>query len=158
MSSKWALILGSSSGFGAATSVALAKAGYSIFGVHFDLRSPLPNAVKVQDDVKAAGRKAAGLDDLHATLTRLLGEQHTMFEEAWQHLTLPQRAVLRAVVIEDGRELLSADVRARHRLPGASTVQAALAALVRYDTITKDGGRYAVVDSLFREWVARKTF
>jgi hypothetical protein len=110
------------------------------------------------DDVKAAGRKAAGLDDLHATLTRLLGEQHTMFEEAWQHLTLPQRAVLRAVVIEDGRELMSADVRARHRLPGASTVQAALAALVRYDTITKDGGRYVVVDSLFREWVARKTF
>lgn len=110
------------------------------------------------DDVKAAGRKAAGLDDLHATLTRLLGEQHTMFEEAWQHLTLPQRAVLRAVVIEDGRELLSADVRARHRLPGASTVQAALAALIRYDTITKDGGRYVVVDSLFREWVARKTF
>jgi hypothetical protein len=53
---------------------------------------------------------------------------------------------------------MSADVRARHRLPGASTVQAALAALVRYDTITKDGGRYVVVDSLFREWVARKTF
>ena len=110
------------------------------------------------DDVKAAGRKTAGLDDLHATLTRLLGEQHTMFEEAWQHLTLPQRAALRAVVIEDGRELMSADVRARHRLPGASTIQAALAALVRYDTVTKDGGRYVVVDSLFREWVARKTF
>jgi hypothetical protein len=110
------------------------------------------------DDVKAAGRKDAGLDDLHATLTRLLGEQHTMFEEAWQHLTLPQRAALRAVVIEDGRELMSADVRARHRLPGASTIQAALAALVRYDTVTKDGGRYVVVDSLFREWVARKTF
>ena len=110
------------------------------------------------DDVKAAGRKGAGLDDLHATLTRLLGEQHTMFEEAWQHLTLPQRAALRAVVIENGRELMSADVRARHRLPGASTIQAALAALVRYDTITKDGGRYVVVDSLFREWVARKTF
>ena len=54
----WALILGASSGFGAATSVALAKAGYSIFGVHFDLRSTLPNAVKVQDDVKAAGQEA----------------------------------------------------------------------------------------------------
>jgi NAD(P)-dependent dehydrogenase (short-subunit alcohol dehydrogenase family) len=58
MSSKWALILGASSGFGAATSVALAKAGYGVFGVHFDLRSTLPNAVKVQDDVKAAGQEA----------------------------------------------------------------------------------------------------
>ena len=110
------------------------------------------------DDVKAAGRKAAALDDLHTTLTRLLGEQHTVFEEQWQRLTLPQRAVLRALVIEDGRELMSSDVRTRHRLPGTSTVQAALAALLRQDIITKDGGRYVAVDSLYREWVARKTY
>ncbi len=71
------------------------------------------------DDIKAAGRKTVGLADLHATLTRLLGEQHTIFEESWQRLTLPQRAVLRALVLEDGRELLSADVRTLHgqRLP-----------------------------------------
>src|SRR5687767_1619367 len=110
------------------------------------------------DDVKAAGRKSVGMEDLHATLTRLLGEQHTVFEESWQRLTLPQRAVLRAVVIEEGKELMSADVRARHRLPGTSTVQAALAALLRQDIITKDEGRYVAVDSLYREWVARKTF
>ena len=58
MSSKWALILGASSGFGAATSIELAKHGYGIFGVHFDLRSTLPNAVAVQDAVKAAGQDA----------------------------------------------------------------------------------------------------
>lgn len=110
------------------------------------------------DDIKEAGRKTAGLDDLHRTLTRLLGEQHTMFEESWQRLTLPQRAVLRALVIEEGRELMSADVRARHRLPGTSTVQAALAALLRQDIITRDNGRYVTVDSLYREWVARKTY
>ena len=110
------------------------------------------------DDVKAAGRKTAGTEELHATLTRLLGEQHTVFEESWQRLTLPQRAVLRALVIEEGRELMSADVRARHRLPGTSTVQAALAALIRLDVVSKDDGRYAAVDSLYREWVARKTF
>ncbi len=58
MSSKWALVLGASSGFGAATSIELAKAGYGVFGVHFDLRSTLPNAVRVQDEVKAAGQEA----------------------------------------------------------------------------------------------------
>lgn len=58
MSSKWALVLGASSGFGAATSIELAKTGYGIFGVHFDLRSTLPNAVQVQDTVKAAGQEA----------------------------------------------------------------------------------------------------
>jgi hypothetical protein len=120
------------------------------------------------DDARAAARRRIGLDDLHETLRRLLGEQDTMFETIWQRLTLAQRAVLRAAVVEDGRELLSADVRSRHRLGGASSVQAALAALAREDVLTRgafdnpDGraktDRYAVVDSLFREWVARRTF
>jgi hypothetical protein len=98
------------------------------------------------------------LDDLHATLTRLLGEHETLFESLWQRLTLAQRGALRAAVLQDGRELLSADTRARHRLAGASTVQASLAALVREDILARDGQRYVVVDSLFREWVARTTY
>ena len=110
------------------------------------------------DEVRASGRRRAGLDDLHRTLRRLLAEQQTMFEAVWQRLTLAQRAVLRAVVVEEGRELLSADARARHRLGGASSVQAALAALVRDDLVTRESGRYLVVDSLLREWVARQTF
>jgi hypothetical protein len=110
------------------------------------------------DDVWAAGRETVGLDDLHLTLTRLLNEQHTVFEESWQRLTLSQRAVLRALVLESGRELLSAEVRSRHRLAGPSSVQSALAALVRQDIVLKEGVRYVVSDSLYREWVARKTF
>jgi len=81
-----------------------------------------------------------------------------MFEGAWQRLTLGQRAVLRAVVLEEGSGLHSADVRARHRLGGPSTVQASLAALVRDDLIAREADRYSVVDSLLREWVARQTF
>jgi hypothetical protein len=110
------------------------------------------------DDVKTAGRKTAGLEDLHLTLTRLLNQQHTVFEESWQRLTLAQRAVLRAIVLETGRELLSSDVRTRHRLPGASSVQSALAALVRQDVVMKEQGRYVVNDSLYREWLARRTY
>lgn len=112
------------------------------------------------DDVKREGRRRAGLDDLHATLHRLLGEQDTMFEAVWQRLTLAQRAVLRAVVIEQGTVILSAEIRMRYRLGGASSVQAALAALQRVDLTTRDSetGRYVVIDSLFREWIARKTY
>jgi hypothetical protein len=112
----------------------------------------------VWDDVRAAGTKSASLEDLHGTLKRLLGEHDTLFESMWQRLTLGQRATLRAAVLEDGRELLSADVRGRYRLSGASTVQASLAALVREDILARDGTRYVIVDSLLREWVARKTF
>jgi hypothetical protein len=49
-------------------------------------------------------------------------------------------------------------VRERHRLGGASSVQTALAALLRDDVIARDGSRYTVVDSLLKEWVARMTF
>jgi len=112
-------------------------------------------AHEVWDD--AQGGKTVGLDDLHQTLKRLLGEHEVIFEATWQHLTLAQRAALRAAVLEEGRELLSADVRTRYRLGGASTVQASLSALVREDILAREGTRYVVVDSLFREWVARHT-
>ena len=110
------------------------------------------------DEVRMAGRRRATLDDLHQALRRMLAQQHTMFEASWQRLTLPQRSVLRAVVLEEGRELLSAETRERHRLGGASTVQYALTSLLREDLISREGDRYIVVDSLLREWVARRTF
>jgi hypothetical protein len=110
------------------------------------------------DDVRAAGKRRIGVEDLHHTLHRLLAEQDTMFEAVWQRLTLAQRATLRAVVLAEGRELLSADLRLRYRLGGASTVQAALQALAREDVVARDPDRYVVVDSLMREWIARKTF
>jgi uncharacterized protein len=110
------------------------------------------------DEIRGRNRKRATFDDLHQALKRLLSEQQTMFEAIWQRLTLTQRAVLRAVVLEEGRELLSADTRTRHRLGGPSSVQTALAALVRDDVVARESGRYVVVDSLLREWVARQTF
>ena len=55
---RWALILGASSGFGAAASVALARNGFHIIGVHLDRRSTLPNAERVTAQVQAAGCRA----------------------------------------------------------------------------------------------------
>ena len=87
-----------------------------------------------------------------------MSEQETLFEAVWQRLTLQQRATLRAVVLQAGRELHSADTRSRHRLGGPSSIQTALAALTKQDVLLKEGPRYVVVDSLLREWVARRTF
>ncbi len=56
--SGWALILGASSGFGAATSQALARAGMDIVGIHLDPKATLPRAKAVQADLEAVGRKA----------------------------------------------------------------------------------------------------
>lgn len=54
---RWALILGSSSGFGAATCRALAADGFNIFGVHLDRRATMPAAHQVVADCEAMGVK-----------------------------------------------------------------------------------------------------
>lgn len=54
-SGQWALILGASSGFGAACATALAREGLHIFGVHLDRKSNLPNVEKIREDIRAAG-------------------------------------------------------------------------------------------------------
>ncbi len=128
-----------------------------------DLAGHLPYDVQrlaheTWDDARAVGAKRVGLEHLHLTLRRLLAEQAVFFEATWQRLTLPQRAALRALVLEDGVGLLGADVRARYRLGGASSVQAALAALQRQDVVTREDDRWVVVDSLMREWIARRTY
>ncbi|SRR5579884_39536 len=55
---EWALILGASSGFGEATSLALARAGFDILGVHLDRRSTLPNVERITGQIQEAGRRA----------------------------------------------------------------------------------------------------
>ncbi len=55
---KWALILGASSGFGAAAAIALARAGRNIFGVHLDRKATLPNVERVVAAIGEAGGKA----------------------------------------------------------------------------------------------------
>jgi len=55
---KWALVLGASSGFGEAISLALARAGRNVFGVHLDRKATLPNVERIQADVQAAGGRS----------------------------------------------------------------------------------------------------
>lgn len=55
---KWALILGASSGFGASTAEALARAGMHVCGVHLDRKATMENAERVIDAVRASGREA----------------------------------------------------------------------------------------------------
>ena len=55
---EWGLILGASSGFGAATARELGRRGMGILGVHLDRKATQPLAEAVVDDVRAAGSPA----------------------------------------------------------------------------------------------------
>ncbi len=52
---KWAVVLGASSGFGAATAKAWAKAGFGIVGVHLDLRGTKAMADAVREEIESTG-------------------------------------------------------------------------------------------------------
>ena len=54
----WALVLGASSGFGEAVSLALARAGMNIFGVHLDRKATLGNVERITAEISARGREA----------------------------------------------------------------------------------------------------
>ncbi len=56
--SKWALVLGASSGFGAASSLALARIGFNVAGVHLDRRATAANAERVSSEIQTMNRKA----------------------------------------------------------------------------------------------------
>ncbi|OGN87723.1 MAG: 3-oxoacyl-ACP reductase [Chloroflexi bacterium GWC2_73_18] len=55
---RWALVLGASSGFGEATSLALARAGYRIVGIHLDFRAALQHVEEIKERIAAAGSEA----------------------------------------------------------------------------------------------------
>src|ERR671924_1048470 len=78
----WALILGASSGFGEATSVALAKVGLNIFGVHLDRRATLPNVQRIVHAIESFGRRAEFFNVNAADE----GKRHEVLERAAQVL------------------------------------------------------------------------
>lgn len=77
---NWALILGASSGFGEATALALAAAGYHICGVHLDRKAGMERVDTITRRIEAHGRKAifingnAAEDEHRAEVIGKLGE------------------------------------------------------------------------------------
>lgn len=55
---SWAVVLGASSGFGAASALALGERGMDVFGIHLDRKATLANAERVRAKLMDLGRKA----------------------------------------------------------------------------------------------------
>ncbi len=55
---QWALILGASGGFGAASALALARSGFDIAGVHLDRRAAAGRVESLASEIRGLGRRA----------------------------------------------------------------------------------------------------
>jgi enoyl-[acyl-carrier-protein] reductase (NADH) len=82
---RWALILGASSGFGEATSLALAGDGYHVAGVHLDRRAGIQHVEEVRARIGQLGREAFffnmnAADDVQRA--EMLGALGRRFDEA----------------------------------------------------------------------------
>jgi hypothetical protein len=97
----------------------------------------------------------AGLDNYEVALDKLLRSEHAHFSLVWEKAARAQRLVLQALADEAGRPL-GREYRHRHGLPGASTVQRALEALVKDELVAKDGrGEYRLAEPFLAEWLRR---
>ncbi len=80
--SGWALILGVSSGFGAAAARCLAHSGVNIVGVHLDRRATMPGVEALKAEIEAEGREAwfynINAAD-HAKMTKVLHDVEGKF-------------------------------------------------------------------------------
>lgn len=57
LENTWAVILGSSSGFGEALCLELADCGMNIFGIHLDRKGTMPKVEEIINKIKSKGRK-----------------------------------------------------------------------------------------------------
>jgi uncharacterized protein len=104
---------------------------------------------------ETASRRKAGLGEVDRGLTGALHSEHAHFSLLWDAAAGGQRLLVQALAAEPGRPY-TADYRRRHRLPAATNVQKALAALRRRELVKQSAnGDWTISEPFFAEWVNR---
>ena len=96
------------------------------------------------------------VDIVERALTTIITQEHPAYAQIWTSLTTPQKKVLKAVILEDGRSLTSAEVLRRHGV-AAATMHKTLGVLddkgiIRQDE-TEASPRYRLEDPFFGAWL-----
>ena len=97
------------------------------------------------------GRKASS-EHLRRALAAVLRSEHAHFGLLWESAATVQKLVLQALAREPGRPF-TAEYRARHNLPPATSVQKALRALEQREVVVGADGAYRIVEPFLAEWV-----
>lgn len=105
-------------------------------------------------EVTAPGTTATTVE-LDEALRRVLRSEHSHFVRIWEQAARAQRVVLEAIADDPGQPAFSAAYRQRRGLPGPSTVQKALAALVDDELIERRADGYRIAEPFLTEWIVR---
>jgi hypothetical protein len=96
-------------------------------------------------------------DDVETALGQVLRSEHNHFARIWDEAPTVQRLLMLALAEEPAHGVYSAAYRARHDLPGPSSVGIALKALERKEIAGRsaDGDR-CLVEPFLAEWLVRE--
>ncbi len=88
-------------------------------------------------------------------LVRVLRSENAHFSVLWERASKAQRLMLEALAEDPGEPALGAAYRRTHNLPGPSTVQRALEALVANELVERHGDGYRIAEPFLAEWITR---
>jgi hypothetical protein len=98
---------------------------------------------------------AAGDEQLGQALEQVLRSENSHFTRIWQGASRAQRLTLEALARDPGRPPMSNAYRRTHGLPGTSTVQRALEALVHDELAERHASGYRIAEPFLAEWIVR---
>jgi hypothetical protein len=73
----------------------------------------------------------------------------------WDGASRAQRVLFDALAQAPGEPAMAAGYRRAHNLPGTSTVQRALEALVQDELVERYGSGYRIAEPFLTEWIVR---
>lgn len=105
---------------------------------------------------ETAARAMARRQELDAAMERVLRSENAHFTLIWDQASRVQRATLQALAREPLVSATSEEFRRRHGLPGGSSVQRALDALVEEEIVLREAaGSYRIAEPFLAEWILR---
>jgi hypothetical protein len=101
-------------------------------------------------------KRTARRPELSAAIGRVLRSENAHFTLIWDRASRVQRATLQALAAEPLVSATAREFRRRHGLPGGSSVQRALDALVAEELIVRvAAGSYQIAEPFLADWILR---
>ena len=103
---------------------------------------------EICSDNKKVNEKA-----LNIASDRIIKNQSELYLRTWDNLSVHQKELLIALIISGGQSIFSGAYRTKNKLPGASTVNKCISALIEKEIVEKNKGIYEVPDMFLAKWL-----